>query len=147
MELQLAQIKNHEKVLHIGCGSIPYTSILISKETNANIIGIDKNPRVAQFATNFIKRYNFSEKIKIKIGDGKTYDISDFDVVIISTGVDNQDMILKNVFNSIKNNAKIILRRYKLMKNDYIDSTIKKYITCSIQPLIIHESILINKRV
>ena len=42
-EITIAKISNKDKILHVGCGPIPATSIFIVKKTNADVTSIDKN--------------------------------------------------------------------------------------------------------
>jgi precorrin-6B methylase 2 len=146
-EIELANISRSDKILQIGCGAIPYTSVVIARETNAKVIGIDNKQSIVNVASRCIKRYNLSNIIKIKFGDGRNYDASDFDVFIISYGVLYQDLILDHVINSMKNKARIILRRLKIKNNEYICSTFKNFLVCSIKLLLNQESILFVKKI
>jgi len=145
-EIYMSNLSSSDKILHIGCGAIPYTSIILSREVNPKIIGIDCNPHVVDIANDYLKRYNLSNMIKIERGDGKTYDVSGFDSIILSYGVDGQDLILKNVIDSMKNGARIILRRSTTECNSYIESIVKDFSVCSIKLLLTQESVLIVKR-
>ena len=144
-EIKMAEISKSDKILHIGCGAIPYSLIIISNEINAEIIGIDNQPRSIVLANKLLKRYKLSNKIQIKEGSGETYNVSNFDLILISYGVGNTEMILKNVFNNLKKDGKILLRYSTIEKNDYIDSVIQKYSIKKIKLLLTQESILIVK--
>jgi trans-aconitate methyltransferase len=144
-EIELYQISPSEKVLHIGCGAIPYTSIVVARETNAKIIAIDNKHKMVNAATNLIKRCNLSDRIKIEFGDGNTYDLSSFDVIFLSFGVTCQELILKHVIDSMKDKSRIYLRVPKKMKDDYVNSIVGDFSVCSKQSLLTQESILIFK--
>jgi len=145
-EIEMSNLLSSDRILHIGCGAIPYTSIVLSREVNSKVVGIDCDPRVVNIATDYLKRYNFSNMVKIEIGDGKTYNVSDFDVVILSYGIDSQDSVLRHAIDSMKEGARIILRRPSTEKNEYIDSIVKEFSVCSIRLLLTQESILIVKK-
>jgi len=145
-EIEMSDISPSDRILHIGCGAIPYTSITISRKTGAKIIGIDYNPHVVNIAIEHLKRYNLSNLIKIEEGDGKSYNISDFDVIIISYGIDCQDSVLRHVIDSMKSGTRIILRRSSTEKNEYIDSILKEFSSYSCRMLLTQESILIVKK-
>ena len=145
-EIEMSNLSPPDRILHIGCGAIPYTSILVSRKIGAKIVGIDCDPRVVNIATDYLKRYNLSNMVKIEIGDGKTYNVSDFDVVILSYGIDSQDLVLRHTIDSMKEGARIILRRPSTEKDGYIDSIVKEFSVCSIRMLLTQESILIVKK-
>ncbi|MHA1193000.1 MAG: class I SAM-dependent methyltransferase [Promethearchaeota archaeon] len=145
-EIKMLNLSSSDRILHIGCGAIPYTSIGISREIDAEIVGIDCNPRVVDIATDYLKRYNLSNMVKIEIGDGKTYSISGFDVIILSYGIDGQDLVLRHAIDSMKKGARIILRRFTTERDNYIDSIVKEFSVCSIKLLLTQESILIVKK-
>jgi len=145
-EIEMSNLSSSDRILHIGCGAIPYTSLVLSREINSKIVGIDCNPHVVDIANDYLKRYNLSNMIKIEMGDGKTYDVSGFDSIILSYGVDGQDLVLRHVIDSMKNGARLILRRSTTERNSYIDSIVKEFSICSIRLLLTQESVLIVKR-
>ena len=145
-EIEMSNLSSSDKILHIGCGAIPYTTIVISKETDAKIVGIDKESRIVNIATDFVRKYNISDIVKIEIGNGKTHNVSDFDVIILSYGIDRQDLVLKHVFNSVKKGSRILLRRSISKKEDYIDSIVKNYSVNRTRLLLTQESVLIVKK-
>ena len=145
-EIEMLDLSSSDKILHIGCGAIPYTSIIISREVNSKITCIDYNPHVVDIANDYLKRYNLSNKIKIETGDGKIYNVSDFDSIILSYGVDDQDLVLKHVIDSMKIGAKLILRRSTTEHNNYTDSIVREFSVYSIRMLLMQESVLIVKK-
>jgi len=145
-EIEMSDLSPSDRILHIGCGAIPYTSILVSRNIGAEIVGIDCDPRVVTIATDYLKRYNLSNMVKIEIGDGKTYNVSDFDVVILSYGIDSQDSVLRHAIDSMKGGTRIILRRPSTERDDYTDSIVKEFSVCSIRLLLTQESILLVKK-
>ena len=145
-EIEIANLSNSKKILHIGCGAIPYTSIILSNNTDADIVGIDYNLSVVKNAKRLVNRFFLNKKIQIKFGDGKTYDVLGFNLIIISNGIDQQDVVLKNVYNSVKNGTKIILRGSVTEKNDYLNSMIRKYSVKSQNLLLTQKSCLLIKK-
>jgi len=145
-EIKLAGLKSTDRILHIGCGAIPYTSIILSEETNVRIVGIDRQKKVVNHARQFVKRLNLENKIIIKKQSGETLDISKFNVVFLSYGVIDTDRVLKNVFEKIEKNGKIILRKSTSDRNEYVDSIISKYAVNRLKLLLAQESILIVKK-
>ena len=144
-EIEMSRLSQSDKVLHIGCGAIPYTSIVIAREINTDIVGIDHKLRIVNIATDYIKRYSLSDVVRIERGNGKTYDVSNFDVIIISYGVVDQNLVLKHVLESMNGGARIILRRSTEDKNGYIDPIVNEFSVSSIRLLLTQESVLIVK--
>jgi len=142
-EIKMAEISHSDKILHIGCGAIPYTLILLSKETNTEIIGIDNQTRSITHAKKFLANYN---NIHVEKGSGELYNVSTFDVILISYGVGDIEAVLKNVLYNLKNNGKIILRKPMTETSEYIDLVIEKYSIKKIKLLLTQESFLIMKK-
>ena len=145
-EIELAHILQSDKVLHIGCGGIPYTALIISKEKNAKVIGIDNNPNAVKIAKEYLKNAKTFDNIEIKNGDGANYDVSHFDVIIIAYGVDEQEKILKNVLSSMNKQVRLILRKSTLEKNEHVTEIIKDISIFSKRLLLTQESVLIIKK-
>jgi precorrin-6B methylase 2 len=145
-EIEMSKLSQSDKILHIGCGAIPYTLIVIVKEIGVSVLGIDYKSRIVDLANNYLKRFNLSDMIRIETGEGQKYDASGFNVVIISYGIEIQEVVLHHILDSVKDGTRIILRRSTLKKNDYIDSIVKKYSTDSLKLLLTQESILLVKK-
>ena len=74
-EIILADISKSKKVLHIGCGPIPATSILLVKKSGVHVTGIDKNPRSVNQARLCVIKTGISDKIQIENKDAKNFSI------------------------------------------------------------------------
>ena len=109
-EIILADISKNDKVLHIGCGPIPATSILLTKKSGVQVIGIDKNLRSVNQARLCVSKTDVSDKIKITHGDARSYPIGDYDIIIISQGIKPIKEILEHISKSMKNDAHVIFR-------------------------------------
>lgn len=142
-EIQMAGLKKQDKILHIGCGAIPYSLIIFSDVLNANITGIDHNQKVVDNAKNLIKKFNKYESIQINQADGVKYDISSFNVIILSYGINHHDLVLKHILDSACKGSKIIIRNSTVEKNEYIDKIIERYSKKKIRLLLTQESILL----
>ncbi len=142
-EINMTDIKQSDKILHIGCGAIPYSLIIFSKETHTQITGIDNQPRSIAHAKKFIAN---DKNIHIEQASGETYDGSSFDIIFISYGVGDIEAVLKNTLQHLKNNGKIILRKPMTETTEYIDSVIRKYSVKKLKLLLSQESFLIMKK-
>lgn len=122
-EINLISISKSDKVIHVGCGSIPASSILISQKTGANVIGIDKNKKAVMNAKFCINKLNLSDKIEIKNYLASDFLFYDFDVIVISQGIKPVDMFLRYLSKKVSKNSRIILRTFSnkygnLLKSD-----------------------------
>lgn len=117
-EIKLANISKISNVVHIGCGPIPSSSILVAKKTGANVTGIDKNPIAVKKALNCISKFSLIEKINIKNAEAADFAIKDFDVILISHGIDKIEILLNNLSKTMKNDAIVILRTFSSNQED-----------------------------
>ena len=142
-EIAMAEISPADTVLHIGCGAIPYSLIIFSKETQAHITGVDNQPRSIAKAKQFVADY---QNIHIEQASGETYDVSAYDVILISYGIGDIEAVLKNTLHHLKNNGKIILRKPITETTTYIDAVIQKYARKKQKLLLSQESYLLMKK-
>jgi len=109
-EIKMASISSQDSVLHIGCGSIPATSIILNQKTGSKITAIDKDFNSIKNAKLLLSKLENVEDIEIVRANGLDLSVEDFNLVIISDGISVLDEILKFLSKSIKKNAKIIVR-------------------------------------
>ncbi len=109
-EITLGDISKDKLVLHVGCGPIPVTSILLTKKTGVQVTGIDKDSHSVKKATLYVNTTGFSEKIQIINADAKDFSIGDFNVIIISQGVRPIKEILDHIAKTMKDDALVIFR-------------------------------------
>ncbi len=110
-EIKEANITSTDKVLHVGCGSLPYSALIISQKTKARVIAVDNDFFAAKCASNYIKNRN--NAVKIVCGNDKNFLIKEFDVILVSHGVIPKEVILRNIYASMKNQARLIFRNPK----------------------------------
>lgn len=145
-EIELVDLSSNEKILHIGCGAIPYTCIILSKYIESKIEGIDNDKIIVEKSKRYIEKNGLTDLIQIKEGDGTTYDVSCFDIIILSYGVANHEKVLQNIINKIDKGKKILLRMSSTQKKEQIMSNIKKYSIKQIKLLLTQESYLLIKK-
>lgn len=110
-EIKLANISSSDRVLHIGCGAIPATSILLAKKTGASVVGIDRDNKSYIKASQYVARKGFADKIQIKKEEALLISSLDkFNVIIISRGVTTIKPLLNHILSNMKPNTRVILR-------------------------------------
>jgi 2-polyprenyl-3-methyl-5-hydroxy-6-metoxy-1,4-benzoquinol methylase len=117
-EIAMANISSSDKVLHMGCGSVPSTSILIAEKTVANVVGIDRNSRSVEEARSCVYLVRSDDRIQIKHAEVLNFPVENFDVIIASQGIEPQDKILNYISQSMKNDARVIFRTISSVKGE-----------------------------
>ncbi len=110
-EFQMVKIGEKEKILHIGCGAVPNTLLILATYFNASFVGIDKDKKAVKKAREMVKKYGLEKKIKIEKGEAISYPISTFDVIIISLGVEPREKVFERIRKEMKNGTRIIARK------------------------------------
>ena len=151
-EIIIAKITRQDNVLHIGCGSVPSTSLLIAQKTNARTIGIDKNIPTVKDAQNCVHALHQENQIQIHHADALTYTMQSSDVIIVSQGIEPRYEILEHIAKTIGPTTRVIFRTFsskndKITEEDMILSTL-----FSVQDLVTHPqhgiliSVLLRKK-
>lgn len=115
-EFEMVEINENDKILHVGCGPLPNTLISLAKHIEAKYFGIDKDEEAVKIARKIINEYGLN--IKIEKGDAINYPLKDFDIIIVSYGVEPKEKIFERLKNDTKENVRIILRK----QWDFMDS-------------------------
>ncbi len=123
-EIIMANISTKDKILVIGCGSIPATTILIGKKFK--LISIDKDPIAIKKAKKLIKKLNLEENIRIINADGFKFSLSDFDVIFMLYGIKRQKELLRQLSETIKESTRIIFRTTQDVLDEFVGG--KKYL-------------------
>jgi 2-polyprenyl-3-methyl-5-hydroxy-6-metoxy-1,4-benzoquinol methylase len=124
-EIILSNASADDKILVVGCGSLPATTALISMKTNANIVAIDCDSKAIFAARQYIKNLDI-KNIKVENIDGKDYSVNDFDVIFLLFGLTHQKEILTKYAQEMKKNARIIYRMPSDIK-DMADKKLNEY--------------------
>lgn len=121
-EIDLVSISRSDKIVQVGCGSIPASSILISKRTKAIIVGIDKNKNSVTNAKFCIDKLKVSDKIKIKNVEASDFSFNCFDVILVAQGITPLYDFLNHLSKNISKNSKVILRTFSDRKGNLLKS-------------------------
>ncbi len=109
-EIKLAKISSKDKVLVIGCGSLPATSVLITTKADVDVISIDIDPKAVRGAISYVKKHCLESRIKIECADGLFYSVKKFDIIFVLYGVKRQKEIFEYLAKNMKDDARIIFR-------------------------------------
>jgi D-arabinose 1-dehydrogenase-like Zn-dependent alcohol dehydrogenase len=117
-EINLAKITKQDTVLHIGCGSIPSTSLLITQKTGAHTIGIDKNILSVQDAQYCVHAVHQENQIQIHHANAQTYAMQSSNVIIVSQGIEPRYEILEHIANTMGPDTRVIFRTFSSKNGD-----------------------------
>ncbi len=123
-EIKMASIIKTDKVLVIGCGSLPITPILIFNKTKSNVDGIDSDSIAIKNSIEYLKYIGIENNINFKCADGLIYPIKDYDVIFVLYGIDKHREILQLIAKNMKESARVVFRTSiqdeEELKNDTI---------------------------
>ena len=111
-EINLAKITKQDTVLHIGCGPLPSTSLLIAQKTGAHTIGIDKNIPSVQDAQYCVHAVHQENQIQIHHANALTYTMQSSQVIIISQGIEPRYEVLEHIANTMRPDTRVIYRTF-----------------------------------
>jgi hypothetical protein len=111
-EIQLAQITSHDTVLHIGCGSLPSTSLLIAQKTRARTTAIDKNPSSVQDAQKCVVQLRQEDQIQIHHANALDYPMDSADAIIVSQGIEPRYEVLTHIADTMNPDARVLFRTF-----------------------------------
>ena len=125
-EYRLLGVQKDKKILHIGCGPYPLTEISLAEQFGAQVVGIDKNQNILKMARDVVIERALDTQITIKHGNGISYPMKDFDVIIISSCASPKKEILENIFHQAKKDCIVIVRELDIATAN-INTTINKH--------------------
>ncbi len=109
-EVKMASITSRDKVLVIGGGPIPATSMLITLKTHAYTTTLDVDSNAIVRASKVIEMHGLKDKMSCVEADGVGYPVDEYDVIFILYGVKQQREILRYVATHMKNEARVVYR-------------------------------------
>jgi protein-L-isoaspartate O-methyltransferase len=109
-DISMADLKNTDNVLVIGCGIFPTHCILISENVKTKVVGIDNSPKAVKLAKNYIKKQGLDDLIKIELSEGSDYSASNFNVVFVAVNVFPIDDVLKSLSKKLKSGSKVLCK-------------------------------------
>jgi len=110
-EISLAGITADDRVLNIGCGGIPFTSILIARQTGAKVWAVDRDSEAVNVARSCIEKTGLNRLISVEHYNGIDPLPFDYSVAIVALQVEPKKEVLNNLMQNGTPGAKIIMRR------------------------------------
>jgi len=125
----LESVEDNEKILVMFCGIAPYP-VLLAKNRDVDVIGIEKNPEAASYARENIELNNVEESVSIIEGDVSevTSDLDGFDRILMPSPT-NAGEFLDEALDVSKNGTRVTL--YGIAEKDdlfgdFVDLIFKK---------------------
>jgi 2-polyprenyl-3-methyl-5-hydroxy-6-metoxy-1,4-benzoquinol methylase len=109
-EFAMVDLPRDTLILDIGCGSLPHSFISLAQARGWRFHGIDIDPMAVKNAQQIIQRLGFEDVITVEHADGLTYDISNFDFIVMSHGVEPKQKILEKLGKEMKPSARLLYR-------------------------------------
>ena len=121
-EIEMAKITADDHVLHIGCGPIPATSILIAQKTGSRVLGIDYNLVSVELAHRCLTYLPEHSRPVIIHADAYTYPVDTFTVIVISQGVKPPVGVLEHINASMASTTRLIYRTSSSVDGDLAEN-------------------------
>ena len=109
-EFEMVDIGEGDNVLHIGCGSLPNTLITLARNFPASYTGIDVDGEAVEIARDAVREYGL-KNVEIERGDAISYPLKDFNIIIISYGVEPKEAVFRRLKNETKEDVRIVYRK------------------------------------
>ena len=123
------------KVLHIGCGAYPLTAVSIAQMFDVkHVVGIDRSEDAVHFAQNVVRQKQLDHRITIEQGDGRTYPVESFDVIIVSSCSWPTIEVFEHLIHTAKKRSRIIIRE--------LDQVVDPIVQC----ISAHDEIVLTER-
>lgn len=109
-EIDLGGITESDRVLNIGCGGVPFTSLLLVQMAGVRVTAVDRDPDAAERARELVARMGLSDMIDVRIGDGCEVSAWPFSAAVVALQAEPKADILKNLFRSGREGLRVIFR-------------------------------------
>jgi hypothetical protein len=151
-EIHLADITAHDIVLHIGCGSLPSTSLLIPQKTGAHTIGIEKDRSSVQDAQYCVKTLHLKNQVQIHQANALDYPIDSYKIIIVSQGIEPRYEVLTHIANTMQPGTRVLFRTFSSDTGDILSQDAILTTLFNVEKTVLHPqhgllmSILLTKK-
>lgn len=118
-ELELMEEHSFESVLFIGSGPFPITAIFLHLYTGKVIDCLEIDKDAADISNTILEKIGLQDKIRIHVGNGCTFDLSHYDVILNALLAKPKVGILQNIRKTNKNARLLCRTSYGLRKLVY----------------------------
>jgi len=136
-EYERCGITTAQNILHIGSGAYPLTEMALAAVSPGHVTGIDKKPATVAKGTTIIKQRGLQDRITIQHGDGRTYPVTQFDTIIVSSCSIPKIPILEHLAATAQPHTNIIVREVDIA-SPYIEDFLTNHPTMKISDRIRH---------
>ncbi len=109
-ELSLLNGDTPQRVLFVGSGPLPISAFHMQKLIKRPIDCLDRSEPAVEISKDVIERLGFDDSIRVFNGLGETFDISDYDVILIALLASPKRRILRNLRKKAAPNCRILCR-------------------------------------
>lgn len=96
-EVVLAGVMPGETILHIGCGSLPFTAVLAARLTRSPVIAIDCDADAIRRATTVVRRLGLERQIHLCCADAACDQLPSAEVALVALQAAPKEAILANL--------------------------------------------------
>jgi L-amino acid N-acyltransferase YncA len=108
---ELALIGHHfERLLFIGSGPFPITAILLHQFTGKRIDCLERNAESAALSSRVLQKLGLASDVIIHEGEGGSFDLAPYDVVLNALLAKPKRQIMKNIFDRTRPDCKVLCR-------------------------------------
>ena len=127
-EIELAEVRENDRILCIGGGSIPSTAIQMANLTKAEIDVIDMDPKAVINARKLINRIGLDGQVSILQGKGEDMDVGCYDVIHVALQVSPKEKVVDHLWANSKKGTRIIVRMPKKKLKSFYSCLSSKFL-------------------
>jgi len=126
LEIKLAGIDAHSKVLFIGSGPFPMSPILYQKHAGCQVVGLEKEADYADTSRQLITSMGLVDSITINTGLGQEFTNDSYTHVIAGLQALPKDVILERIHEQLPTGTTVICRVKGGFGSIFYDGTIEE---------------------
>ena len=115
-ESQLAKFNDEKTFVFLGSGPLPLTLIMFNKVFGCKCIGIEQQEDVAELSKKVLKRLGLDEDIEIVVGNEKTIESLDYDILIVAALAEHKDRVFSSIWEYVYEKTLVLYRTYTGMR-------------------------------
>lgn len=109
-ELELLDPHADAEILHVGCGPLPMTAMVLAKE-GYSVTAIDHDPAAVEAAQQAVDSRNLDKKVEVCHANGESIEPNKFDVVWLSFHVYPKAEIVQRLVTDLEADQSLVYRR------------------------------------